>query len=143
MIDSFRGENQFLSNFYDYFMYFEGKFYKNSEAAFQAQKCIKEEYKNNFSTLSARDSKILGKQVELREDWEEVKDEIMYNVVKEKFRTINMARLLLATGEQELVEGNSWGDTYWGKCDGRGKNKLGHILMKVRQELATLGNQNG
>lgn len=132
MIDRFREEYEFLSNFFEDPFYFEGKFYMNAEAAYQAQKCIKEEYKDNFATLSAKHAKILGRQVKLRSDWEEVKDQIMYEVVKEKFRTYALGTKLLATGDQELVEGNWWGDTYWGVCKGVGQNKLGKILMQVR-----------
>ena len=42
---------------------------------------------------------------------------------------------LLATENEELVEGNTWHDTYWGVCNRRGKNKLGKILMRIREEL--------
>jgi len=135
MIDEFKGHHRLLSNFFESSVIYEGILYRNSEAAYKAQKCIKDEYKLNFTKLNAKDSKILGSQVKLREDWDEVKDEIMYEIVLQKFRSTAMYSLLKSTGEQELVEGNSWGDTYWGVCKGEGKNKLGKILMRVRTEL--------
>ena len=49
---------------------------------------------------------------------------------------------LLATGKATLVEGNSWGDTFWGVCRGKGKNMLGKILMRVRKRLATIVQQS-
>ncbi len=47
----------------------------------------------------------------------------------------DLAQRLLATGDAELVEGNNWGDRFWGICRGEGRNELGKILMKVRDEL--------
>ena len=72
----------------------------------------------------------------LREDWEEVKDRVMYEIVRAKFRQNKLLKmLLLQTGTRTLVEGNWWNDTYWGVCKGKGENKLGQILMRVREEL--------
>jgi len=72
----------------------------------------------------------------LRRDWEEIKDDIMLAAVDRKFRTHAVPRdLLLGTGTQEIVE-NAPMDAYWG-CgpDGQGLNKLGKILMLVRNRL--------
>ena len=72
----------------------------------------------------------------LREDWETVKDEVMYRAVLTKFTTHqDIKEILLATGEEHIVE-NSPIDYYWG-CgkDGSGKNKLGEILIQVRTEI--------
>jgi predicted NAD-dependent protein-ADP-ribosyltransferase YbiA (DUF1768 family) len=60
----------------------------------------------------------------------------MYQCVKDKFtRNQDLKEQLIATGNEELVEGNTWGDIYWGVSRGRGKNMLGKILMRVREEL--------
>ena len=64
-----------------------------------------------------------------------IKDDVMYNVVKAKFNIKYLKQMLINTGDAELIEGNSWNDTYWGVCSGRGQNKLGKILMRVREEL--------
>lgn len=72
----------------------------------------------------------------LRDDWEEVKDDLMYRIVLAKFlQNPSLADALIKTGNAQLIEGNTWGDTYWGMCDSVGENKLGEILMRVRDEL--------
>jgi ribA/ribD-fused uncharacterized protein len=135
MIDEFRGQYYFLSNFYQTSVRYNGLVFNNSEAAFQAQKTLDNHEKEQFINLAAGKAKRLGKKVNLREDWESVKDEIMYEVVRAKFDQNNLiANQLLETGCEELVEGNNWGDHEWGVC-GYSENKLGKILMKVREEL--------
>ena len=68
-------------------------------------------------------------------DWEEIKDSIMYLGLRQKFHNPTLQKKLLATGEEELIEGNWWNDTYWGVCNGVGQNNLGKILMEVRDEI--------
>jgi ribA/ribD-fused uncharacterized protein len=81
-------------------------------------------------------AKQLGKKVTLRPDWEERKLEFMETLVREKFlQNPKLAQLLDETGDAELVEGNWWGDRFWGVCRGEGENHLGRILMRVRTEL--------
>lgn len=136
MINNFRGQNFFLSNFYTCKIRFEGLEYKCVESAFQSAKTFDEEVRKQFCNLSAKDAKAKGRKVELRDDWEDVKDDIMYQLVKYKFtHSSKLKWMLKKTGTVELVEGNNWNDTYWGKCNGRGQNKLGIILMRVRSEL--------
>ena len=79
--------------------------------------------------------KQFGKIIKVRRDWDDVKLDIMLWGVREKFKHTDLKDLLLSTGDQELVEGNTWNDTYWGICRGEGQNNLGKILMKVRMEL--------
>jgi len=89
-----------------------------------------------LTKLNPSEAKRLGRRVRLRSDWEQVKYDVMLDVVRAKFNQHpDLAQKLLATGDEELVEGNDWGDTYWGVCNGRGKNMLGKILMRVRAEL--------
>jgi len=136
MIKSFRGCYAFLSNFYTLKNFtFEGIPYKNAEAAFQSMKCINPEDRIRFSDLIGSEARVLGRTVSLRPDWEHIKDDIMYRVVKTKFSDSNLKQRLLDTGDEELVEDNWWSETYWGVCAGVGLNKLGKILMRVRQEL--------
>ena len=62
--------------------------------------------------------------------------DIMTALVTQKFnRHIDLRKKLLATGDEELIEGNWWGDTFWGVCRGKGDNHLGKILMEVRSKL--------
>jgi predicted NAD-dependent protein-ADP-ribosyltransferase YbiA (DUF1768 family) len=80
-------------------------------------------------------AKRYGKIVVMRPDWNDVRLAIMEDLVRQKFLTSSMERLLLSTGDAELIEGNYWGDTFWGVCRGVGENHLGKILMKIREEL--------
>ena len=138
MIDKFREEYFFLSNFYEAPVTYNGITYKNNEAAFQAQKTLDNAQREKFASLPANQAKSLGRKVDLRSDWNDIRCDIMYDVCKAKFsQNPELAEKLLATGEQELVEGNNWNDTFWGMCRGKGKNMLGNILMKIREELAS------
>ena len=60
----------------------------------------------------------------------------MFDVVALKFKqNLFLAEKLLKTGDEELIEGNDWNDCYWGVCQGKGENKLGQILQRIRSEL--------
>ncbi len=136
MINRFREEYKFLSNLHSAPVLFDGIVYKNSEAAFQAQKTLDLEERMQFASINGRAAKIKGKKVKLRPDWEAVKDDIMYRVCLAKFsQNEDLKEKLLATGEEYLEEGNAWGDQYWGAVDGVGQNRLGKILMRIREEL--------
>lgn len=136
IIDKFEGEFEFLSNFYPASVSMDGMTFQNSEAAYQAQKCLNTMDKFQFCNLSPRDAKKLGRKVQLRPDWEDIKDEVMARILNLKFRQHpNLGNLLIATGDAKLIEGNHWRDTYWGVCDGAGLNRLGELLMQVRTEL--------
>lgn len=133
-ITSFRGKYAFLSNFYEALIEYNGFHFRNNEAAFQAMKNPREA--DRFTELSARDAKALGKKVHLRQDWEDAKVRIMYEVCLAKFsQHPELKERLLATGNSFLEEGNDWGDIEWGVCNGYGKNRLGKILMLVRRDL--------
>ena len=136
VIDQFRGEFHWLSNFYSCPVHFEGLTFSNTEAAFQAAKCLDMKERERFLGLSGGQAKRLGKRVELRPDWEDVKIDIMRQVLKSKFsQNPELKTKLIATGDAELVEGNNWRDFYWGVCNGKGQNHLGKLLMEVRAEL--------
>ena len=135
-INSFTRENHFLSNFFNAPVIYEGVQYLNNEAAFQSAKVTSLTEKKKFENLQPNHAKSLGRRVKLRSDWEKIKDQVMYDCVKDKFtRNLDLKNKLLATKDAKLIEGNTWNDKYWGVCNGVGQNKLGHILMKVREEL--------
>jgi len=128
----------FLSNFYEASVTYHGLTYKNNEAAFQAQKCMTEEERLPFTEYGPGKSKSMGRKVQLRPDWEEVKFKLMEEIVRAKFHQHpELAWRLLGTEDKILIEGNHWGDTCWGVDirTGQGENHLGKILMKVREEL--------
>lgn len=147
MINSFRGENYFLSNFYNAQVLFEGAFYNNNEAAFQAAKMKNPADRKNvmfdcdgmrlaFTQMPAKYAKRHGRRVTLRDDWENIKYDVMLAIVRDKFtRHTELKAKLLATGNEPLEEGNTWGDRTWGTVNGVGQNLLGKILMQVRDEL--------
>lgn len=127
-------ENGFLCNFHGVDIVMDGHSFKNGESAFQAQKCLSRV--GEFAEVSPDDAKKLGRQVRLRSDWETVKDQVMYDVVYAKFTgNDRLKKKLLDTGDAYLVEGNWWKDRYWGVYRGVGENRLGEILMRVRDEL--------
>ena len=145
VINLFMGDNLFLSNFYYCDITYKGITYKTSEAAFQAQKCPGRE--KDFIDITPLKAKRLGKVVELRKDWESIKDNEMYNILQIKFAPgSKLAQQLIDTGDAILMEGTYWHDTYWGidLDTGMGKNKLGKILMQIREQLVnkTVNNDN-
>lgn len=113
MIDSFRGKYYFLSNFSEEWFNWKGYRFFSVEAAFQGEKTGKEETLRKFQYFAPGAAKRAGRIVKLRSDWEEIKLGIMHDLVYEKFsQNPDIKEKLLATGDEELVEGNSWGDCF-------------------------------
>jgi ribA/ribD-fused uncharacterized protein len=135
---AFRGQKFYLSNFYPCAVEYEGIMYPSSEHAFQAAKTLDKEVRLEMSRVTyPAAAKKLGQRVELRPNWEEVKIEVMTEVVRAKFTQNEDCKIrLVRTEDEELVEHNTWGDRFWGVCKGVGENHLGQILMKIRSELS-------
>jgi len=171
IISSFTGEYFFLSNFWTGYPHVSmaslgigGAFVASGEHAFQAHKAI--DLGQQATILAARTPKIakhLGRGVPLPPWWEDRKREIMLNCLLAKFSFTsvpdgypNLRKQLAATGDATLIEGNTWGDDYWGAIrvptgraptereldlpwwrdfDGSlaGHNWLGRLLMMVRE----------
>jgi ribA/ribD-fused uncharacterized protein len=139
MIAKFFGENRFLSNFYTAPIRAFGVMIPTVEHGFQAAKTVDFEQRDLILTApTAKDAKHLGRECELRPDWEDAKEIVMHTLLRRKFQLQNLKRLLLNTGVKKLIEGNTWGDVYWGMCNGVGQNRLGILLMRVRHELTVL-----
>ena len=136
-ISRFAGEHRFLSNFYLVRISLDGLVYKSVEHAFQASKTEdKEERMRIHNAFTARRAKQLGRKVTLRPDWERAKLVYMTKFIVQKFMdNPYLAKRLLDTGDATLIEGNTWGDTYWGMCNGKGENNLGKILMRIRDTM--------
>ena len=99
--------------------------------------CLDPAERAAFASLNPSQAKYKGRRVTLRSDWERVKVDLMYQICKAKFtQHADLAEQLLATGDAELIEGNTWGDRIWGAVNGVGANNLGKILMRIRAELA-------
>lgn len=131
-----------LSNFYERPVQVGQLTFLNAEAAFQgakykAAKCKMEEkhiYLEKMLNAKPQEAKNLGRRIPLDLDkWEEIKVQCMRDVVKAKFDTAEDLRIkLIETGAALLVEGNTWKDFFWGRCEGKGLNVLGSILMELR-----------
>ncbi|MDR1694005.1 MAG: NADAR family protein [Lactobacillaceae bacterium] len=141
-------ETRFLSNFYPHKK--GGGFYPHKikviyndiefdcvENAYQAAKSLDKTIQLKIKDMTPYEAKKLSEGgYEIRPDWKDVRYDIMYDLVWQKFsRHPKLKKLLLDTKDAELQEGNDWGDVYWGVCEGKGENNLGKILMKIRNNL--------
>ena len=143
MVLGFEGRYRFLSNFYEKEFTMRGKTYASGEHAYQAFKCENEEDHELIRNLtSPRMAKRYGRQIKIRDDWEDIKYNIMEEVVRAKFKDPYLKALLIDTDPKYLEETNWWHDNTWGNCTcgkrhtckDKGKNCLGEILMKIRDE---------
>lgn len=142
-IDDFRGDNQFLSNFAPAPVTLEGMEYPTVEHAYQAAKTQDAGERQMIRLASTPDlAKKMSRKLTRRPDWPEVKVDIMRELVWQKFQGHpDLKELLLATGDAELAEGNTWHDNFWGSCRcaqcaaSPGQNWLGRLLMEVRERL--------
>jgi len=131
----FQGEYRWLSNFWPASVALDGVLYASVENAYQAAKTHPTK-RGPFVSCTAGTAKRLGRCVEVRPDWEQVKLQTMRLLIQQKFaQGTALAEKLAATGECLIVEGNNWGDTYWGVCNGRGQNNLGRLIMEQREAL--------
>lgn len=132
-----------FSNFYSCSVEYAGIVYPNSECAWQSLKSFDMDIRKKFATYTAADAKKMGRQIDLRSDWEEVKYDLMVEVCYAKFsQNEELKEILLATGDEEIVENTTaWHDNIWGNCEcekcknKEGKNLLGKALMEVRKRL--------
>ena len=137
----FRKEYDFLSNLYEAPVTVEilGRNYtfRNAEAAFQVHKSDDPEEISKFQTMSGVPAKRYGKRVHIPggiEAWNERRIDVMKYVVTEKFKQNPDLMQKLRNVEGDIVEDNTWNDTFWGVCRGNGLNHLGKILMMVRDD---------
>lgn len=133
----FKGEHRWLSNFWPCSVQLDGEEYPSVEHAYQAAKTL-----DPHERLRIRHApkpglaKKLGRKLNVRDDWEQVKLQTMEYLLRQKFRKgTDLASKLQSTANQELVENNNWGDKFWGVCQDEGENHLGELLMQIRKEL--------
>lgn len=129
-----------FSNFARYPIRLKGKTWSTTEHYFQAQKFAGTDHEIKIQkAASPMKAAELGRtrKVKMRRNWNNIKDNIMLEALQAKFNQhLELKELLLATGDSVLVE-HTENDSYWGDGgDGTGKNKLGKLLMKVRDELS-------
>ena len=133
-IREFEGRYRFLSNFWSCYVKYESMWYPSVENAYQAAKMKNKLDRTRFHHIKASEAKKLGRLLPMRDDWNDVRLDVMYELVKQKFNDPPLQARLLDTGDAELQEGNWWGDTFWGTVNGEGDNHLGKILMRVRAD---------
>lgn len=132
IITEFQGTYRFLSNFH---VEADGM---TVEHRFQAAKTDDpNEAQYVLDAHSPGEAKRRGRRVTLRPDWDDIKVQVMRELLERKFSDPDLAFLLRATGDAYLVEGNTWNDTFWGVDlrTGQGKNTLGELLMERRANL--------
>ena len=135
MIKSFSGEYRFLSNFYPVEVVLDGVTYPSVEHAYQAAKTLDLEKRKEFLDVTPGRAKRLGQRLEIRQDWNDVKLSVMTHLNEQKYMHPDLRKKLCDTYPQDIVEGNTWGDTFWGVCNGKGSNHLGKILMAIRMQI--------
>lgn len=131
-----------MSNFVQCKVILDGLEFASTEHAYVAAKTLDLDKRLEISLVeTAGQVKRLGRKIKLREDWESVKDDVMLDLLIQKFAQEPFKSQLLATGDAYLEETNHWGDTYWGVCEGVGYNTLGWLLMKVREDLQAIAQE--
>jgi ribA/ribD-fused uncharacterized protein len=141
MIKEFRGENWFLSNFFITPVTFRGIVYPSSENAYMSAKSDDPQWKAYCANpnITPADAKENAKYIRLVNDWHILKFIVMEECLRSKFENPTLREKLLATGTQNIQEGNWWGDRIWGvdlkENPNIGENHLGRLLMKIRDEL--------
>lgn len=130
----FRDKYYFLSNMYPCTIEYNGIVYTSVEAAFQAQKEPKRAKEFATPQMDGYKAKKLGRHVNLRPDWDNIKLDIMKDILKIKFSNPDLAKMLKSVNEP-IVEHNTWNDTYWGVCNDRGENHLGKLLTDIKNSL--------
>ena len=138
IIKEFKGIYNFLSNFYPAKIVIDGLEYATTEHYFQSMKFLDPEIQKKIRTTPTPSlAKKLSKRYKKREDWYDISLEVMEKALRAKFSIPKLHRMLLATDDIYLQEGNRWNDTFWGVDlkTGKGENHLGRLLMKIRAEL--------
>lgn len=140
-INGFFGRYHFLSNFYQQDFVYLNRTWPSAEHAYQAMKStsfIKQEQIRTKASHPSR-AKGVGRDLDLRSDWDTIRIYIMRTVLKEKFTDPVLKKQLIQTDGKHLVEGNEWGDDFWGipeKGHGNGRNMLGKLLMNLRDHFS-------
>ncbi len=139
MINGFYGQYEFLSNFYCWPIVWKGMVLPSAEHVYQSEKTTDDsEREAIYCSITPAKAKHFGspkKLKHLKPDWSTIKETVMLEVLRAKFSDPELKTLLLKTDNERLIEKNWWGDTYWGVYNGYGKNRLGELLMKVREEF--------
>ena len=150
MIEQFRDEYRWLSNFQPCEIEYEGRTYPSVEHFYVAMKSTNPEIREALSKglfrypngdeiilKTAGQAKRFGQKFLIREDWEDIKVSTMEFGLRQKYGKDPFKSMLIATGDEEIQEGNTWKDTFWGVNleTKKGRNTLGKLLMSIRKDL--------
>lgn len=129
----------FFSNFSPHPIYINNEIWKTVEHYFQASKFLDPNIINKIKLIdSPMEAKLIGRDIknQLRDDWETIKEDFMYNGLKHKFMQHPvLMQNLLSTGNDMIIEKSLY-DEYWGSGkNNEGKNRLGFLLMNLRNEI--------
>lgn len=131
-----------MSNFVPCKVMLDGLEFASTEHAYVAAKTLDIAKRTEISQVeTAGQVKRLGRKIKLREDWEDVKIDVMRDLLIQKFAQEPFKSQLLATGDAYLEETNHWNDTFWGVCEGVGYNTLGWLLMEIRENLQAIAQE--
>ena len=134
-VKGFHTEYAWLSNFYLCDVMYTWRKFPSVEHAYQYAKVFLpsgEDYKNVVKMTPAQ-AKRWGRNVDLRDDWDQIKLGVMADCLYSKFTlNLKLREALKELQDYYLEETNHWNDTYWGVCDGKGENHLGKLLMATR-----------
>lgn len=142
IIKEFQGQHRWLSNFWPVAIMFRGIMYPSSENAYQSTKSDSPEWKSFCSNPLTRPgaTKKASRKYTLTSEFHDNKVAVMAEIQGIKFQDPDLRARLLATGDSLILEGNKWGDEFWGvtwnedkSCTG--KNHLGEIIMRVRKKI--------
>jgi len=138
IISVFMGTFRFMSNMHTCIITLRNRNYQSVEHFYQACKATnKADFELVANAKDPYEAKRLGRKIKCRNDWNDVKDDVMQAGIDAKFIIgTKLAQKLIDTYPYILEEGNGCGDRYWGvDYAGRGYNKLGKMLMAKREEL--------
>lgn len=138
-ITSFTGKYEFLSNEFECEIPIEDDnlVFTNVTSALIASKSNDIGTRRKFTRFSANKARKKESNIPDNDYWEENKDDIMYNLIYIKFtHNKELQKKLLDTEPYKLVNSVTYPDTYYGVRFGEGRNMLGHILMKVRDDIS-------
>lgn len=140
MIKEFQKEYRWLSNFAPCDIFYEGTTYSSVEHAYQAAKTLNPEERKWFVGVTAGKAKGLGRKIAVRDDWEDIKLEVMRELLTKKYTQEPYVSKLILTGDKHIQEGNYWNDKFWGVClkTGVGCNNLGMLIMDIRKAVKSI-----
>lgn len=139
-ITKFKGKHEFLTNMLECRVDVFDLTFNSAEAAYQAAKSKDPEVRKRIAAIkNPYKAKEAGKKIDKRSDWELVKVDVMEEVLRAKFRDKRLRQLLVDTGKAKILHVNKHGDDFWGVIEDtqEGRNELGNILMKLRDEFKT------